>query len=193
MSYALLLALGIVFFGFIHSFTASNYFKNKFRRFRRWHYTLISVLTAIPFAYAWFKGYPSSSDVYEVQYPLNLLFYSAMLLGAVIFVLGAVKLDLQAFLGLKEEGEGELSTDGIYKLVRHPLYLGVIIFIWATPVLKAIDIVGNTGLTLYLIIGSYFEEKKLLEEFGEAYAVYKKNTPMLIPHPKSLIEFLRSA
>jgi len=31
------------------------------------------------------------------------------------------------------------------------------------------------------LIGAYFEERKLLREFGEAYAIYKNTTPMLIP------------
>jgi protein-S-isoprenylcysteine O-methyltransferase Ste14 len=37
------------------------------------------------------------------------------------------------------------------------------------------------SLTAYTIIGAHFEERKLLREFGEDYAVYKKNTPMLVP------------
>jgi len=37
------------------------------------------------------------------------------------------------------------------------------------------------GLTTYIIIGAYFEERKLLNEFGDAYAEYRQHTPMLIP------------
>jgi protein-S-isoprenylcysteine O-methyltransferase Ste14 len=37
------------------------------------------------------------------------------------------------------------------------------------------------GATLYIIIGAYFEERKLLRDFGDAYAGYKRKTPMLIP------------
>jgi protein-S-isoprenylcysteine O-methyltransferase Ste14 len=39
----------------------------------------------------------------------------------------------------------------------------------------------NLGLTLYIIIGAYFEERKLLLEFGGAYTEYRQKTPMLIP------------
>ncbi len=35
--------------------------------------------------------------------------------------------------------------------------------------------------TLYILIGVFFEERKLLREFGEAYTIYKKSTPMLVP------------
>jgi protein-S-isoprenylcysteine O-methyltransferase Ste14 len=37
------------------------------------------------------------------------------------------------------------------------------------------------GATIYILIGTYFEERKLLREFGEEYAKYRQNTPMLIP------------
>jgi protein-S-isoprenylcysteine O-methyltransferase Ste14 len=37
------------------------------------------------------------------------------------------------------------------------------------------------GATVYILVGAYFEERKLLREFGAAYAEYKSKTPMLIP------------
>ena len=70
---------------------------------------------------------------------------------------------------------------GIYKRIRHPLYLGVIIIMWSFPVLKTIDLVGNLGFTIYLVFGSVLEERKLSEEFGEIYASYRLKTPRFIP------------
>jgi protein-S-isoprenylcysteine O-methyltransferase Ste14 len=37
------------------------------------------------------------------------------------------------------------------------------------------------GATIYTLVGAYFEERKLLQDFGEAYAEYRRRTPMLIP------------
>jgi len=37
------------------------------------------------------------------------------------------------------------------------------------------------GATIYVLVGAYFEERKLLRDFGEAYAEYKRKTPMLVP------------
>jgi protein-S-isoprenylcysteine O-methyltransferase Ste14 len=39
----------------------------------------------------------------------------------------------------------------------------------------------HVGVTIYIFIGAYFEERKLLREYGEVYAEYKSRTPMLIP------------
>jgi protein-S-isoprenylcysteine O-methyltransferase Ste14 len=39
----------------------------------------------------------------------------------------------------------------------------------------------NLGLTAYILIGAYFEERKLMLEFGESYAEYREHTPMHIP------------
>ena len=40
------------------------------------------------------------------------------------------------------------------------------------------------SMTVYILIGAHFEERKLLREFGEDYARYKENTPMLLPRLK---------
>ena len=47
------------------------------------------------------------------------------------------------------------------------------------------DIVINTVLTLYVIVGTMLEEKKLVLEFGEIYVKYKQEVPMLIPFIKT--------
>jgi protein-S-isoprenylcysteine O-methyltransferase Ste14 len=39
----------------------------------------------------------------------------------------------------------------------------------------------NVGLTLYLILGAIYEERKLVREFGEQYTRYQERVPMLIP------------
>jgi methanethiol S-methyltransferase len=68
-----------------------------------------------------------------------------------------------------------------YKYVRHPLYFGIILGLWATPIMTMTHLVFAIFLTAYTIIGAMFEEKDLMKEFGEQYQAYKKKTPMLIP------------
>jgi len=82
---------------------------------------------------------------------------------------------------VRESKIRELQTMGIYKRIRHPLYLGVIIIMWSFPVLKTIDLVGNIAFTSYLVFGSIIEEKQLSEEFGEIYSSYRLKTPRFIP------------
>jgi protein-S-isoprenylcysteine O-methyltransferase Ste14 len=74
-------------------------------------------------------------------------------------------------------GKGELVTDGLYRRIRHPMYLGEILMLLGAPIL------GQGLLTLFLspafiiqiLIWRYLEEKELAEEFPE-YAEYKKRT-----------------
>ena len=56
-----------------------------------------------------------------------------------------------------------------------------LLFIWLTPVVTLNSLTVYIGATIYILVGAYFEERKLLREFGEAYAEYKRTTPMLIP------------
>jgi protein-S-isoprenylcysteine O-methyltransferase Ste14 len=65
--------------------------------------------------------------------------------------------------------------------MRHPLYTGGIILIWLTPLMTVNTLTLNIIVTLYLIIGARFEESRLLHEFGQAYADYQRQVPMLIP------------
>ena len=81
----------------------------------------------------------------------------------------------------------ELKVEGIHRLVRHPLYTGTILWVWGLffifPV--ASNFIAVILLTLYVIIGIRFEEKKLIKEFGSKYIDYAANVPMLIPRLKS--------
>lgn len=73
------------------------------------------------------------------------------------------------------------TTPGPYKRVRHPLYLGWMIVFWATPVMTVAHLAFAAGLTAYMIIAIYFEERNLAEHYGQRYVEWKKQTPMLIP------------
>lgn len=80
----------------------------------------------------------------------------------------------------------ELKVEGIHRLVRHPLYSGTILWVWGLfflfPMIN--NLIAVVLLTLYVIIGIRFEEKKLIKQFGSAYLNYASNVPMLIPRLK---------
>lgn len=79
--------------------------------------------------------------------------------------------------------ETAISRKGLLGIIRHPMYLALIIFLW-TQVFTLTDIIVNTILTVYVIIGTWLEEKKLILEFGDAYVKYQHEVPMLIPFTK---------
>ena len=86
----------------------------------------------------------------------------------------------QAFLP-EDTTPPRLVTDGLYRYVRHPLYTAGLVFIWLLPIMTWNLLALNIGLTAYILIGATFEERKLLSQFGETYADYRRKTPMLIP------------
>ncbi len=69
-------------------------------------------------------------------------------------------------------------------MVRHPMYLALILYLWCQT-FRIMDLVVNALLTLYVLIGTWLEERKLVLEFGEAYLQYQREVPMLIPFSKS--------
>jgi protein-S-isoprenylcysteine O-methyltransferase Ste14 len=75
---------------------------------------------------------------------------------------------------------------GPYRWVRHPLYLFMILMIWSCPDLTSDRLLFNGLWTVWIAIGSIFEERDLVSEFGNAYREYQRKVPMLIPrhfHP----------
>lgn len=77
----------------------------------------------------------------------------------------------------------ELKVEGIHRFVRHPLYSGTILFVWGLffifPLVN--NLIAVVLLTAYVLIGIVFEEKKLVNEFGDQYKKYMKEVPGLIP------------
>ena len=77
----------------------------------------------------------------------------------------------------------QLKMDGIHKYVRHPLYLGTLLFIWGLfficPMLN--NLIAVIIITLYVFAGIIFEEKKLLQQFGTSYTDYISSVPMIFP------------
>ena len=70
---------------------------------------------------------------------------------------------------------------GPYLWVRHPIYFSVLVLIWSTPNVTSDRLLFNVLWTFWIVLGSYFEEKDLVAEFGERYRDYQKTVPMLLP------------
>ncbi len=73
------------------------------------------------------------------------------------------------------------KTPGLYKIIRHPIQTGVLIGIWAVPVSTSSHLLFAGGMTVYIFIGLYFEEKDLLHEFKDSYSDYMKRVKRVIP------------
>jgi len=180
-------------YGVVHSLAASHRVKAAARRLfgpatDRWYrlaFSLFGGLSFLPvlFLFAWLPD----QLLYMVPYPYSLLMLAVQALGGLFFLWALAVIDLGTFLGLRQLAGGRdeaverLTTSGPYRLVRHPLYTASLLVLWFMPVMSVNLLAFNLGVTAYFVIGSYFEEQKLLQQFGQAYEAYRVKTPMLIP------------
>ena len=64
--------------------------------------------------------------------------------------------------------------------IRHPWYTAVVLLLWAGD-LDMAALVGNGVLTVYIVVGTLLEERKLVHEFGGAYRSYQGRVSMFVP------------
>ncbi len=115
-----------------------------------------------------------------------------LLFALLLFHGGAGKYDLGYFLGIKQLQTGEqhllladndeFDETGVFGITRHPWYLASLFFLWSVlpryrlPVFLAVCI-----LSLYLVIGTVLEERKIVARFGDRYLRYRQRVSMLFP------------
>jgi|SRR6266508_940783 len=190
------LIIMIALWGIVHSLLAAIGFKNFLRRalghgfmkFYRLLYNLFAVLSIIPVLYL-MVTLPNSS-LYQVPAPWKYLMLAGQGISALFLFVTILQTNVLSFVGLRqlveEEKTGNLVTTGFYGSVRHPLYTFSLLILWLSPSITMNSFIVYVALTLYVLIGIVFEERKLLQEFGNEYAEYKSTTPMLLPRLQSI-------
>ncbi len=98
-------------------------------------------------------------------------------------------LGLDALLAGRRAGErptptGALIIRGPYRLVRHPLYTAALVYLWACPHCTADRLLLALLWTVWMVAGARWEERDLVERFGEPYRAYQRAVPMLAPLPR---------
>lgn len=185
------LILVMALWGLVHSLLATLAFKDFLRRllgngllrFYRLFYNIFAVSSFGPVLYL--MAILPDRPLYEVASPWKYLMLTGQGMAVILLVASMLQTDALSFVGLRqlfeEENRGQLIIHGFYRYIRHPLYTFGLLFLWLSPSVTQNSLVVYLSSTIYIVVGAYFEERKLLREFGKAYADYQKVTPMLIP------------
>ena len=83
----------------------------------------------------------------------------------------------------KQLSDAKFRAPLLYRHVRHPIYLGVLLAIWATPTMTVGHLLFSVVITGYILIGIQLEERDLVQQFGDQYRRYRQRAAMLIPLP----------
>jgi protein-S-isoprenylcysteine O-methyltransferase Ste14 len=186
--YLYLVALWMLF-GLLHSLLAADWWKQWVQRkmggwfpYYRLFYSLLALLLLIVIV------------LYHWQIPYLLLWHTPLWLQVISLLLFAAGLAIMAVCTRKyffylsgiavlfpqKESSTKLETGGMHRYVRHPLYFGTLLTLWALlPLLPLLSyLVTCVMVTLYTCIGVVMEERKLRKEFGREYVEYQNRVPM---------------
>ena len=91
----------------------------------------------------------------------------------------------QVWLNLKRKPYTQLrfGTPFVYRIVRHPLYLGWLCAFWCTPTMTVAHLVFALATTAYILVAIRLEERDLVRAHPE-YAEYRRRVPMIVPYVK---------
>ena len=187
------------FFGFIHSFFASKKVKQIFiEQYESLiaFYRFIYVFGSSFLFYIIYQSFPKPRlIIFDLKQPFDLIILIPQFLSLAGIIWTLRYFSIQEFLGIaqifrwinKEYNISEfdekltLKINGPYKFCRHPLYLFSILFLCCRPEMDLFYLTVLVCVIIYFYIGSYFEEKKLVEYFGNEYIRYQKSVPRMSP------------
>ena len=110
--------------------------------------------------------------------------------GLSLMYLGARSYKLNDFMGFKTARaawrngtvplQEPFSTSGVLRHIRHPWYAATLCLLWGHD-LDACGLSASLVLTVYVLIGTWLEERKLAAQYGEAYLEYRRAVPAFVP------------
>lgn len=184
----------LVYFA-VHSVLASmavkKWFSNKlpgyFHLYRLAYNLVAMILLVIPL---WLSISWRSDLIIQWQGTAEIVSYALTLFALAGFVASATIYDGAHFMGLSQFREKDRAVidqeqfkiSWMHRYVRHPWYFLGLVFIWSRD-MDIHQLTGTVLITLYLIVGSKLEEKKLIVNYGEAYRHYCNRVAGLVPLP----------
>jgi protein-S-isoprenylcysteine O-methyltransferase Ste14 len=199
MTHYLISLLAFLFFGWIHTLTAKDTFKesilNRIPGFKH-YYRAVYSFGSVVYLGVWYVYLPPVNFLfYKIDEPLSWIFLGIQGLSA-LGLLHAVFISYPLiFIGLKQLilhpnnefylDEPKYSTTlrirSVYRFVRHPMYFWSILYLLMNPVMTDRHLFMTLLFIAYFYWGSFPEEKKLVARFGKEYEDYQNKVPRLIP------------
>lgn len=150
-------------------------------------YNVLALLLLIPLG--WLLWQWPGELVWQRPTLLRWLGDGVALVALLGFAHSLSSYDLSRFSGTRQWRQAQLDVDADqlqigfwHRFVRHPWYSFGLVIIW-TRDMNAAQLLLYTLVSLYLVVGSRLEEKKLVAQFGERYRRYAKRVPGLVPRP----------
>ncbi len=183
----------LALFAVQHSVMARKWFKDRWTRIvpkpvERSTYVLFSSLALILLFWQW---RPLGGVVWSVENPLGVIVLRALFAFGWLLVLVATFLinhfdlfglrQVWFYLRGKPYQPLKFGTPALYRVVRHPLYVGWFFAFWMTPTMTLAHLLFSVATTAYILLAIQFEERDLVRELGEDYEAYRRSVPMLIP------------
>lgn len=189
------LALAWFAYALLHSALAAHALKDmvaaRWPGLARWYrlaYNMVAVATALPLV--WLIHAIDGDWLWRWTGPAAWLANGLGLAAVAGFLVSSRYYDMDGFLGLRQVREAVGTADGresfvlspFHRHVRHPWYCFGLILVW-TRDMNAALLVSAGAITLYFVLGSKLEEKKLAAVYGDAYRRYMARVPGLLPLP----------
>jgi methanethiol S-methyltransferase len=180
-------------FAIQHSGMARPAFKRWWTRFvpepaERSTYVLVSSLALVALFMLW---EPIGGVVWSVPvgnargFVIGLYLFGWLLLLYTTFLIDHFDLfglkQVWRRLGGKSYRSPQFRTPGLYRLVRHPLYIGWLVIFWSAPTMTMAHLIFALVTTTYILVAIQLEERDLVAAFGEDYTQYRSRTPMIVP------------
>lgn len=157
-------------------------------RLGRWYRLAYNGFAAVHLGAIWWLGRSVLGDAPPLGLADELRWAgdAVTLIGLIVIAVALLGYDRGRFLGTTQLrhpdiGEDEeLRIDGLHRYVRHPLYSGLFLTLWGHAQTE-FALTTAIWASVYLVIGTYCEERRLLDKYGDAYRAYRSRTPAYIP------------
>ena len=182
----------VALFGLQHSVMARPGFKKAWTRIvpapiERSTYVLFASAVLGLLMWQW---RPIAGTVWEFGWNMSVVMVVIGCIGWALLFLSTFLINHFELFGLRQtfakifnykDTEPKFRTPFLYRIVRHPLYLGFLLAMWAAPKMTLGHLLFSSLMTTYIVFAISLEESDLIDVFGSAYVNYREKVGMLFP------------